>query len=311
MDFDQLHTFLEIVRLGSFSRAAESCYRSQPAVSAQIRQMEEELGTRLFDRVASRVSLTASGKRFSEYAREIMDLRRRAQEEMREMNTIPRGELVIGANEATCLYILPTVFAEFKGAYPDVQINIFRTHGAQVIQRVLENTLDFGIAQLPLTDKRLERVVVHTDEICLLLPASHPLARTSRRGEERLIEPEALLPYPLLLPKGGRTRNLIDEYLAPVREKIQVSMELESSEMLKRFVQAGLGISFIARGYALEEVRTGHLKMESMRGRPTMQLGLVYRKDKPLSRAALAFIEVATQHTAAAVARRVPEAAAT
>ncbi len=311
MDFDQLHTFLEIVRLGSFSRAAESCYRSQPAVSAQIRQMEEELGTRLFDRVASRVSLTAAGKRFSDYAREIMELRRRAQQEMREMNTVPRGELVIGANEATCLYILPGVFAEFKRAYPEVQISIFRTHGAQVIQRVLENSLDFGIAQLPVADKRLERVVVHTDEICLLLPGSHPLARAARRNEERLIEPEALLPYPLLLPKGGRTRALIDEYLAPVREKMQVSMELESSEMLKRFVQAGLGISFIARGYAQEETRSGHLKLESLRGRPATQLGLVYRKDKPLSRAALAFIEVATHETAAATGRRLPEVAAT
>ncbi len=293
MDFDQLRIFLEIVRLGSFSRAAETCFRSQPAVSAQIRQMEEELGIKLFDRVASRVQLTAAGKRFSEYAREMIELRRRALQEMGEMNTVPRGELVIGANEATCLYILPTVFAEFKKTYPEVQISIFRTNGATVVQRVLENTLDFGIAQLPVQDRRLERVVIHTDEICVLLPPSHALARAGP------VEPEALAPFPLLLPKSGRTRALLDEWLMPVREKLQISMELESSEMLKRFVQAGLGISFIARTYAHAEARAGALKLVTLQGRPNMQLGLIYRKDKALSRAALAFIQVATQHTAA------------
>jgi DNA-binding transcriptional LysR family regulator len=293
MDFDQLHTFLEIVRLGSFSRAAESCFRSQPAVSAQVRALEDELGTRLFDRVASRVALTAAGKRFSEYAREMLDLRRRALQEMSEMGLVPRGELVIGANEATCLYILPRVFADFKTSYPEVQISILRIHGSAVIQRVLENALDFGITQLPVQDRRLERVVIHTDEICLLAPPSHPLARATT------LEPESLVSCPLLLPAGGRTRSLIDEYLLPVREQIQVSMELESSEMLKRFVQAGLGLSFIARTYAQAEVKAGGLKLVPLKGRPMIQLALIYRKDKPLSRAALAFIDVATRHTGA------------
>ena len=298
MDFDQLHTFLEIVRLGSFSRAAESCYRSQPAVSAQIRQLEEELGTRLFDRVAGRVSLTAAGKRFADQAREMLELKRRAQQELREMSVVPRGELVIGANEASCLYILPGVFAEFKRKYPDVQISIYRTHGAAVVQRVLENALDFGIAQLPVADRRLERVLIHTDEICLLVPAGHPLARCSA------VEPEALAQFPLLVPKGGRTRAIVDEFLAPIREQAQISMELESSEMLKRFVQAGLGISFMARGYAQAEAHSGSLKLITVHGRPTIQLGLIYRKDKALSRAALAFIAVTTQHTAAGSSAR-------
>jgi DNA-binding transcriptional LysR family regulator len=149
------------------------------------------------------------------------------------------------------------------------------------------------VAQLPVADRRLERVVIHTDEICLLVPADHPLSACSP------IEPEALTQFPLLVPRGGRTRALIDEYLAPVREQAQISMELESSEMLKRFVEAGMGLSFMACKYAQEEARAGRLKLLALRGRPTVQLALVYRKDKPLSRAALAFIEVATQRTAA------------
>src|SRR5438132_12732883 len=118
VDIDQLRVFLEIVRLGSFSRAAESCFRSQPAVSAQIRQLEEEVGARLFDRVSSRVALTAAGRRFADYARQMLELRRRAQEEMGEMASTPRGELLIGANAATCVYMLPIGFAGLKKLHP-------------------------------------------------------------------------------------------------------------------------------------------------------------------------------------------------
>lgn len=291
MDLDQLRVFLEIVRLGSFSRAAESCFRSQPAVSAQIRQLEEEMGVRLFDRVSSRVALTAAGRRFADYARQILELRRRALEDLGEMASVPRGELVIGAGEAACLYILPAVFAEFKRLYPAVQVNVFRNNGATVVQRVLENALDFGVAQLPVQDRRLVRATIHRDEIGLLVPPGHPLASAAEAA------PEDLVPYPLLLPRLGRTRSRLDEFLQKVQDNITVSMELESSEMLKRFVLAGLGISFLARAYARAELSAGKLKMIPLRGGMAMQLGLVYRKDKPLSRASLAFIEVATKGT--------------
>jgi DNA-binding transcriptional LysR family regulator len=91
MDFDQLHTFLEIVRLKSFSKAAQTCYRTQPAISAQIRQLEQELKTELFERFGSRISLTTAGKVFAGYAEQILDLRRRAQDEINELERYPRA----------------------------------------------------------------------------------------------------------------------------------------------------------------------------------------------------------------------------
>ncbi len=288
MDLDQLRVFLEIVRLGSFSRAAESCFRSQPAVSAQIRQLEEECGARLFDRVSSRVALTAAGRRFTDYARQMLDLHKKAIEDLGEMAAIPRGELVIGANEATCLYIFPAVFAQFKKLYPAVQINVFRTHGAEVVQRVLDNALDFGVAQLPIQDRRLVRATIHSDEMGLIVPAGHPLASAKK------IEPADVVPYPLLMPRSGRTRSMLDDFLQPVRENLNISMELESSEMIKRFVQAGLGVSFLAGAYARPEIEAGTLRSIPLRGGMAISLGLIYRQDKSLSRASLAFIEVAT-----------------
>src|SRR5579859_6214381 len=173
MDFDQIHTFLEIVRLKSFSKAAQTCYRTQPAISAQIRQLEHELKTELFERFGSRISLTTAGKLFAQYAEQMLDLRRQAQNALNELETSPRGELVIAANEATCIYVLPRVFAEYKEQFPNVQLVVDRSYGTRVVQAVLDNQADFGITQLPVQEKRLQVVKIHSDEIKLLVPYGH------------------------------------------------------------------------------------------------------------------------------------------
>ena len=119
MDFDQLEIFLEVARLSSFSRAAEKRFRTQPAISSQIRALEEEVGARLLDRSGGRVSLTASGKLFFKYAEETIERRKTILTEIAETERVPRGEIVVGANEGTCLHILPEVFAQFKRDYPE------------------------------------------------------------------------------------------------------------------------------------------------------------------------------------------------
>ena len=287
MDFDQLHTFLEIVRLKSFSRAAQTCFRTQPAISAQIRQMEQELGTALFERFGSRISLTTAGKIFSEYAQQLLETRRQAIAAVSELDRIPKGELVIAANEATCVYVLPEVFSIYKERFPEVQIQVTRAYGARAVQAVLENTVDFAITQLPIQERKLEIVRIYSDEIRLLVPPDHPLAQS------KAVTPQDAAAYPLLLPKTGRTRSQIDQFLEPVESNIKISMELESSEMIKRFIIAGLGVGFMATATAREQLRNGQLKDLPTTPLPmTRTLGLIYRKDKPLSRAALGFIEV-------------------
>ncbi|MGH9492905.1 MAG: LysR family transcriptional regulator, partial [Terriglobales bacterium] len=139
MDFDQLETFLEVARLSSFSRAAEKRFRTQPAISAQIRALEEEVGARLLDRSGGRVALTAAGKVFQRYAEEALESRRAALAAVGEMERVPRGELVVGANEATCLHILPGVFAEFKKQYASVAVSIHRAERARIMEAIIEN----------------------------------------------------------------------------------------------------------------------------------------------------------------------------
>src|SRR2546426_10943495 len=165
MDFDQLHTFLEIVRLKSFSKAAQTCYRTQPAISAQIRQLEQELKTELFERFGSRISLTTAGRVFTGFAEQILDLRRRAQDEINELERVPRGELVIAANEATCIYVLPQVFSEYKKQFPGVQLQVDRSYGSRVVEAVMGNIADFGLTPFPGPEKRGQVVNIYKDEI--------------------------------------------------------------------------------------------------------------------------------------------------
>jgi DNA-binding transcriptional LysR family regulator len=293
MDLDQLHTFLEIVRLKSFSKAAQTCFRTQPAISAQVRQLEQELNAQLFERFGSRISLTTAGKILAQYAEQILDLRRRVQDAIQELERTPRGELVIAANEATCIYVLPEVFAEYSRQYPNVALLVERSYGSRIVDAVLENLADFGIAQLPIQDRKLQVVKIHSDEVRLVTPPSHPLAGWPA------VTASDLVPHPLLLPKYGSTRARLNEWLELVEEDLHVAMELDSTEMVKRFVMAGLGISFLAVSHCREEIADGRLRAVPLAPEPMIRrLALIYRKDKSLSKAALGFIQVVLDHAA-------------
>src|SRR4030095_11865032 len=137
----------------------------------------------------------------SGYAEQMLDLRRRAQDTINELDRNPRGELVIAANEATCIYVLPEVFAEYKGLFPAVQLVVDRSYGWRVVEAVMENIADFGLTQLPVEEKRLQVVNVHRDEIRLIVPGKHPLSMKSA------VTCQDLLACPLLLPKSGATRT--------------------------------------------------------------------------------------------------------
>lgn len=302
MDLDQLHTFLEIVRLKSFSKAAQTCYRTQPAISAQVRQLEQELNAPLFERFGSRISLTTAGRIFSQYAEQILELRKQAQNAINELEQAPRGELVIAANEATCIYVLPRVFSEFKRLFPNVQLLVERAYGSRIVESIMENVVDFGIAQLPIQERKLQVVRIHSDEIKAIVPPGHALAGAATVTAAELVD------FPLLLPKYGATRARLNEWLELVEDSIQISMELDSTEMVKQFVKAGLGVSFMAASHCQEEIKAGRLRAVSLAPEPIVRrLGLVYRKDKSLSKAALGFIQVVLDN--AGVQSRKPEPA--
>jgi DNA-binding transcriptional LysR family regulator len=297
MDFDQLETFLEVARLSSFSRAAERRFRTQPAISAQIRALEEEVGARLLDRSGGKVAVTAPGKVFQKYAEETLEQRRVVLIALAEMHRVPRGEIVVSANEGTCLHILPEVFADFKRQYPSVAVNVKRLEHNKILEAIIDNSCDFGVVSMPVNDKRLTVVPIHRDELVVIAPPQHPLA-----GKDSVTVAE-VVEYPLLLPKVGRTRDALEQLFHDRRLKPIVSMELDSSELLKRFVAVAVGVGFIPRSNILPDLQAKALVAMTLSDASIQRdLALVFRKDKALSRAALAFIDIAVKLKAAQAA---------
>src|SRR6202050_3107357 len=174
MDFDQLTTFLEVAKSANFSRAGKKLFLSQPAVSAQIRQLELEYGAKLFDRFGKKVRLTAAGDALLEYAEKLLSMRNESLRAVADQANSPRGTLLIGANEATCLYVLPEVFAEYHRLYSDVQINIYRNFSNKVLEKVEDGTVDVGIVTLPIKSPSLKTHSIFRDRLVLMVsPQSH------------------------------------------------------------------------------------------------------------------------------------------
>ena len=295
MDFDVLTTFLEVAKQGNFSRAGQKVFRSQSAVSAQIHQLEQEYGEKLLDRAGKSVQLTPAGEVLLDFARRMLTLRDESIRAVADQNVTPRGILAIGANEATCLYCLPDVFGEYSRLYPAVQINIYRNFSRKIVERIETGALDVGVVTLPVRSPSLKVHSIFRDHLVVMVHPRHPLAKRTEVSVEEIAQ------HPLIFPKTGFTRQLLDKLFRPYREQLRVTMELPSVGMIKNFVAAGLGATLISSTFVQDEARAGQVALIPLKGVDLWrELGLVYRKDRSLPRAAQAFIALVRQRTAAA-----------
>jgi DNA-binding transcriptional LysR family regulator len=291
MDFDQLTTFIEVAKLGNFSRAGQKVFRSQSAVSAQIRQLEQEYGEKLLDRAGKTVRLTPAGEVFFEYANRMLRLRSESLRAVADQGTTPRGILAIGANEATCLYVLPDVFADYTRLYPAVQITVYRNFSRKILERVEDGSVDVGIVTLPIKSPSLKVHPIYRDRLMVMVSARNPLAK------QKSLTLADLVSQPLIFPKTGYTRQMLDKLFRPYSSQLRVRMELPSIGMIKSFVVAGLGVSIISASFARDEVKSGEARLLNLEDCEPMsrELGLVYRGDRTLPRAASAFIDMIRQ----------------
>lgn len=291
MDFDHLTTFLEIAKSGSFSRAGQKLYRSQPAVSAQIRQLEHEYGEKLFDRVGKSVRLTSAGEALFEYAQKLLALKNESLRAVADQASAPRGTLLVGANEATCLYVLPEAFAEYHKLYPSVQISIYRNFSRKVIEKVEDGSVDVGIVTLPVKSPSLRTYSIFRDRLVLMVSPTNPLAR------HKSVRMSEVAEQPLIFPKTGFMRQLLDKEFRPYRSQLRVTMELPSVSLIKRFVATGFGVSLISSAFARNEVRDGEVKLIPITDLEMWrELGVVYRRDRTLPRSAAAFVQLIKRH---------------
>jgi DNA-binding transcriptional LysR family regulator len=288
MELWQLEVFSAVAEEKSFSRAGEKIGRTQPAISSAIKLLEGELGEPLFDRLGKSVRLTVAGELLSEYCKRLLALREEAVLAIGELRGLSRGTLRLGANETTCLYVLPEVLAAFMRSYPQVQVDIQRAITRSITERVIKGTLDFGIVTLPIRNARLQAITIHRDELALIVGPDHALAA------RRSVKMTDLENEPFILHKiGTTTRERLMKHFDDGGVKMKVTMELASIETIKRFVSIGMGISIVPRLCIAKELEEGSLKALSIRdARFQRKLGLIYNKNRYQSQAARAFLEL-------------------
>jgi DNA-binding transcriptional LysR family regulator len=302
MDLDQLRTFVEVAKEGNFSRAAAKVFRSQPAVSAQIRQLEDEYQQRLFDRSGKTVRLTPAGEMLLDYAQNLLRLHRESLDALSHASKETRGVLSVGANEASFLYVLTNVFERFHKLYPSVRINVYRNFSRKVIEKIELGIVDVGIVTLPVKSPALRIVPIFRDELQLVVGLGNPLAK------KKTVTLSEIADAPIIFPKTGSTRRVMEKIFAPYRDALKISMELGSVVMIKQFVAAGFGASIISTSFAADEVAAGKLKLVPIEDlNLKRELGLVYRRDRTLPRAATAFIDVVRESLAGKKLKQEPK----
>jgi DNA-binding transcriptional LysR family regulator len=300
MDFDQLATFVYVAKLKSFSRAGQKVFRSQSAVSAQIRQLEQAYRAKLLDRSAKSVELTPAGEVLFEYAERLLRLRDESIQGVADRGNVVQGTVLFGANEATCLYLLPDIFAEFQRRYPLVHISIYRNFSHKILQRIEDGTIDVGIVTLPIKALNTKVHHIYRDRLRFMVSARNPLANRTK------ITLEEVAAQPLIFPRTGFTRQVLDKLFRPYRSRLRITMELPSIGMIKKFVGADAGVSFISESFASDQVKAGEVKLLNVEGVDLWrELGLVYRRDRSLPRAAQSLIGIIRE------SRKLPEPSAT
>lgn len=290
MDINQLEVLVTVAREKSFSRAAEALNRTQPAVSQAVRRLETEIGEKLFDRSSKDGTLTFAGEVLLEYARQMLNLRRTAENAIKDVRGLHKGKVTISANEHTVFCLLP-VIQEFRRLHPNIKIEVRRGVASRIPKEITAREVEIGVISFKPNDDSLKSISISTDELVLIVAPQHPLA--SRKsvsvkdlGGEIFIAHNADSPY----------RQKVIETFERNSTTLNIAVELPSLEAIKRLVETGIGVALVPRLSAKIEIANGQLAGLSV-GEMKLErkLNIVYRRNSVLSHAAQAFLKIAKE----------------
>ena len=293
----RLQVFHAVAKHLSFTKAADALFMTQPAVTFQIRQLEEHFSTRLFDRAHGRISLTPAGTLALEYAERILSLSSDLDTRLRELSGQVTGPLLIGASTTIAEFLLPRVLGEFKSRHPGVVPRLFVANSEAVQARIAERTIDLGFIEGDSQPGSLATDVCCADELRVVCAPTHPLAKLDAVAPKALTEHAYISREP-----GSGTREVIDHYLEKSGmppESLQTVMELGSPEALKGLVATGLGFAIMSRSTVSKETRLGQLVEVPLAPRLLRNLSVVYQRERYHSRLVSAFIEFAKERLGA------------
>lgn len=274
----RLQVFHTVARLLSFTKAADTLHMTQPAVTFQVRQLEEYFNTRLFDRTHNRISLTEAGRRVFEYADKIFQLYDEMESSVRELTGDISGVLLMGASTTIAEYMLPALLGDFKAKYPHVGIRLKVSNTDAIVSMVEDNEIDLGVVEAPVANKNLVVELCRVDQLVAVTAPSHPLAQHER------VPVTDLLHYPYIArEEGSGTREVIHEYMRAAglsSSGLNTIMELGSPEAVKGAVEAGMGVSVLSRTTIHKELRLGTLVAVPLEPPLERPFSFVHQKQK-------------------------------
>lgn len=290
----RLQVFHTVARLLSFTKAAETLHMTQPAVTFQVRQLEEHFNTRLFDRTHNRISLTDAGKRVFEYSDRIFELYTEMESAVREMTGDVSGVLMIGASTTIAEYMLPALLGDFKKKYPDVNVQLKVSNSDGIVHMVENNVIDLGVVESPVLNKNLVVEVCRVDKLVAVVAPQHPLA-----GRDAVTIHE-LLDHPYICrEEGSGTREVIADYMTEQginSGQVHLTMELGSPESIKGAVEAGMGVSIISSATVQKELKLGTLVSLPLEPSLERPFSFVHQKQKFRHRAMDELLEFARSY---------------
>ncbi len=254
----RLQVFHAVARLLSFTKAAEVLHMTQPAVTFQIRQLEEQFDTRLFDRAHNRVSLTEAGHVAFDYAERIFEQYAEMENAITEITGNISGSLTLGASTTISEYMLPALLGDFNAKNPEVRLRLRVSNTEGIVSMVENNVIDLGVVEGPVTNKNLVVEVCRKDDLVAVVPTDHELAKQKKVSVKKLVK------YPFICrEEGSGTRDVIIEHMKDQglgKHALKACLELGSPEAVKGAVESGMGISVMSSVSIAKELKLGTLK---------------------------------------------------
>ncbi len=250
---------------------------TQPAVTFQVRQLEEQLNARLFDRTHNRISLTEAGHIVFTYADRISALYQDMENEVREITGEVNGTIVLGASTTIAEYMLPVLLGDFKTKFPDVGIQLKVSNTEGIVSLVENNAIDIGVVEATVRNKNLIVEVCRDDQLVGVIPHNHPF--TGRAS----VPAREFLGYPFICrEEGSGTREVINEYLANagLANEIKICMELGSPESIKGAVESGMGVSILSTAVIGKELKLGTLSTVALDPPLHRPFSFVFKRQK-------------------------------
>ncbi|RDH81272.1 MAG: LysR family transcriptional regulator [endosymbiont of Galathealinum brachiosum] len=289
----RLKVFHTVAKLLNFTKAADALHMTQPAVTFQIRQLEEYFNTRLFDRTHNRVSLTEAGQRVYSFSGRIFELYDEMEHSIREMTGDVSGVVTLGASTTIAEYMLPFLLGDFKSKNPEVNIRLKVSNTDGIVSMVENNIIDLGIVEASVSNKNLQVDVCRMDQLVAIMPPNHELAGLDAITGQQIVS------HPFICrEEGSGTREVIAEYLQEtgIKEEPNVCLELGSPESIKSAVEAGMGISIMSQSTVQKEIKLNTLVAIPLEPPLERPFSFVHQRHKFKVRAMEELLEFAKQY---------------